>query len=131
MANSHQNKTHVFYGQAMVEYDNAPSEQKLWRAVLNQALEDAFGINTIYICDKDKQEVNEYFRKRTPEFDRLCEDAGLDPTRLWRKVQRLKGVQAGFLTPLKKEKNVLKMFESFKERREQYRKTHWRNNYVG
>ena len=110
------------------ERDTSYPEQKLWRAVLNQALEDAFGVNTIFICERDKQQVNEYFRKRTPAFDRVCEDAGIDPTRLWRKVQRLKGVQAGFLIPLKKEKGTLEMFATFKEKREQYRKSHWRNN---
>lgn len=121
----------VINSKVLVEHDNTPPEQKLWRAVLNQALEDAFGVNTIHICDRDKHEVNEFFRNRTEAFDQLCDDAGIDPTNLWRKVQRLKAVQSGFLTPLKREKNVLSMFASFKERREQYRKTHWRNNYVG
>ena len=121
----------VINSRVLVEHDTTPPEQKLWRAVLNQALEDAFGVNTIHICDRDKHEVNEFFRNRTEAFDQLCDDAGIDPTNLWRKVQRLKGVQSGFLTPLKREKNVLSMFASFKERREQYRKTHWRNNYVG
>jgi len=131
MASYHQNKTHVFYGQAMAEYNKPPSEQKLWRAVLNQALEDAFGVNTISICSTDKAEVDQFFRRRTSDFDRLCEDAGLDPTRLWRKIQKLKGVQAGFLTPNKKEQDTLAMFDSFKERRNKYIKAHWRNNYVG
>lgn len=121
----------VINSKVLSEFDNVPPEQKLWRAVLNQALEDAFGVNTIQICEKDKNEVNEYFRKRSPEFDRLCEDAGIDPTRLWRKVQKLKGVQSGFLIPSAKEKDTLEIFKTFKDRREKYRKSHWRNNYVG
>ena len=33
----------VINSKVLVEHDNTPPEQKLWRAVLNQALEDAFG----------------------------------------------------------------------------------------
>jgi hypothetical protein len=131
MANSHQNRLTLYHGNALFEGDNSPSEQRLWRAVLNQALEDAFGVNTIHICARDKEEVDNFFKTRTAEFDSLCDDAGLDPTRLWRKVQRLKGVQCGFLTPLKKEKGTLEIFETFKQRREKYKQSHWRNAYVG
>jgi len=131
MASSHQNKTHVFYGQAMHEYNNAPSEQKLWRAVLNQALVDAFGVNTIWICDHEKKDVDDFFKTRTQEFDDLCDNAGLDATRLWRKIQRLKGVQAGFLFPQKRESKTIEMFERFKERRKKYVQSHWRHNHVG
>lgn len=115
----------------LIEDDQSPPEQKLWRAVLNQALEDAFGVNTIYICHRDKEDVDQFFRERTPEFDRLCEDAGFEPTTLWRKIQRLKGVKAGFLIPHEKEQKTLSMFNSFKEKRDKYIKSHWRNNYVG
>ena len=131
MGNSHQNKTHIYYGQAMVENNIEPSEQKLWRAILNQALMDAFGVNTICICDHEKRDVDNFFQKRTQEFDDICDNAGLDPTRLWRKIQRLKGVQAGFLFPEKKESKTIEMFERFKERRKKYTQSHWRQNYVG
>lgn len=128
MASSHQNKTHVFYGQAMEEYDNTTSETKLWRAVLNQALVDAFNINTIWITDHEKIDVDNFFKTRSKEFDELCEKANLDPTRLWRKVQRLKGVQVGFLNPNKQEKNTLEIFNRFKERRKNYVQSHWRHS---
>ena len=131
MGNYHQNKINLYHGNALFEDDHSAPEQKLWRAVLNQALEDAFGVNTIYICHSDKAEVDQFFKERTSDFDRLCEDAGLDPTRLWRKIQKLKGVQAGFLTPNKKEQGTLAMFNSFKERRNKYIKSHWRNAHVG
>ena len=129
MANSHQNKTHVFYGQALhEENDSCKPEQKLWRAVLNQALVDAFEINTIWICDHEKVDVDNFFKTRTKEFDELCEKANLDPTRLWRKIQRLKGVKVGFLIPNKQEKNTLEIFNQFKERRKNYVQSHWRHN---
>ena len=86
-----------YLNKVLVEEDHPNPEQKLWRAVLNQALLDAFGINTIWICDHEKRDVDNFFRTRTKEFDDLCDNAGMDPTRLWRKIQRLKGVQAGFL----------------------------------
>jgi len=128
MASSAQNKTHVFYGQAMEEYDNTTPETKLWRAVLNQALIDAFNINTIWITDHEKVDVDNFFKNRSIEFDELCEKANLDATRLWRKIQRLKGVQVGFLIPSKQEKNTLEIFDRFKERRKNYVQSHWRHS---
>jgi len=120
-----------YLNKVLVEEDHPNPEQKLWRAVLNQALLDAFGINTIWICDHEKRDVDNFFRTRTKEFDDLCDNAGMDPTRLWRKIQRLKGVQAGFLRPEKSESNTILMFEQFREKRRQYTNSHWRNNHVG
>jgi hypothetical protein len=112
----------------LCEHDATTPEEKLWRAVLNQALVDAFSVNTIWITDQEKNSVDKFFRTRSEAFDELCDKAGVDPTRLWRKVQRLKGVQAGFLTPAKKEIPTLKFFERFKRKREHYVQSHWRYN---
>jgi predicted Co/Zn/Cd cation transporter (cation efflux family) len=110
------------------EVDHTTSEEKLWRAVLNQALVDAFGVNTIFMCHHERDDVNRFFSERTEEFDELCEKAGMDATRLWRKVQRLKGVQVGFIIPNKSESKTIEEFNQFKERRNKYIKSHWRNN---
>ena len=131
MPSSHQNKTHVFYGQALHESDHVTAEQKLGRAVLNQALVDAFEMNTIWICDHEKVDVDNFFKTRTKEFDELCDKAGLDSTRLWRKIQRLKGIKAGFLIPHKKEQRTLTMFDRFKKKRAHYVQSHWRHSHVG
>ena len=120
-----------YLSKTLVEYDNTTPEQKLWRAVLNQALVDAFEVNTIWICDYEKRDVDNFFRLRTQEFDDICDNAGLDPTRLWRKVQRLKGIKAGFLIPHKKEQRTLTMFERFKKKRAHYVQSHWRHSHVG
>ena len=64
MANSAQNKAHLFWGQALHESDHVTAEQKLWRAVLNQALVDAFEMNTIWICDHEKVDVDNFFKTR-------------------------------------------------------------------
>lgn len=112
----------------LCEHDSTTPEEKLWRAVLNQALLDAFDVNTIWICDHEKNDVDKFFRTRSEAFDELCDKAGVDSTRLWRKIQRLKGVQAGFLIPAKKEIPTLKFFERFKRKREHYVQTHWRYN---
>ena len=120
-----------YLNKTLVETDHCTSEQRLWRAVLNQALSDAFEVNTIAICDHEKKDVENFFRVRSKQFDEICDNAGLDPTRLWRKVQRLKGVKAGFIIPLAKEKNVLDLFEGFKKKRERYMSFHWRQHYVG
>ena len=112
----------------LCEHDTTTPEEKLWRAVLNQALVDAFGVNTIWITDQEKNSVDKFFRTRSEAFDELCDKAGVDSTRLWRKVQRLKGIQAGFLIPAKKEIPTIKFFERFKRKREHYVQTHWRYN---
>lgn len=120
-----------YLSKTLSESDNITAEQKLWRAVLDQALQDTFGVNTIWICAHEKKEVDDFFKERTTEFDEICENAGLDPTRLWRKVQRLKGVQAGFLLANKKEQPTLDFFQAFKDKRNKYIKSHWRNHHVG
>ena len=120
-----------YLSKTLVETHDCPPEQKLWRAVLNQALMDAFEVNTIWICDYEKKNVDNFFRTRTQEFDEICDQAGIDPTRLWRKVQRLKGIKAGFILPYEKEQRTLNMFERFKRKRTNYSTSHWRNAYVG
>lgn len=120
-----------YLSKTLVETHDCPPEQRLWRAVLNQALMDAFEVNTIWICDYEKRDVDNFFRKRTQEFDDICDNAGLDPTRLWRKVQRLKGIKAGFIMPYKKEQKTLTMFERFKKKRSHYVQSHWRHSHVG
>ena len=103
-------------------------EQKLWRAVLNQALEDVFGYSAIHICEYEKRDVENFFSKRSEEFDQLCEDAGVNPSQLWRKIQRLKMVRVGFLKPSKKEMNTLNLLNASKRKRQQYMDNHWRSN---
>jgi len=120
-----------YLNKTLSESDHITPEQKLWRAVLDQALQDVFGVNTIWICEHEKKDVHEFFKERTTAFDEICDNAGLDPTTLWRKVQKLKGIQAGFLTAGKKEKPVLTIFKDFKNKRNKYIKSHWRNHHVG
>ena len=104
-------------------------EQKLWRAVLNQALEDVFGMHTVQMCDYEKHEVEHYFTKRTEDFDRLCEDAGVNATQLWKKVQRLKMIRIGFLRPNnQKEKNTLCMIQTSQIKRKNLASKHWRHH---
>ena len=56
-----------YLNKTLVETDHCTSEQKLWRAVLNQALSDAFEVNTIAICNHEKKQIVCYKEKKKHE----------------------------------------------------------------
>lgn len=43
-------------------------EKKLWRAVLNQALEDGFGLYNTYMCDYEKKRCRIIFQSSYTSF---------------------------------------------------------------
>ena len=117
-----------YQSKMLQERSNTPPETRLWRAVLNQALEDVFDVNTIVMCDYEKNNVKDFFKVRTKIFDYICDLAGIDPERLWIRVQKLKGIKAGFLLPEAKDRKVISYFEAVGKKRNSYFKSHWRHN---
>jgi hypothetical protein len=117
-----------YLSKTLQERDNTSPETRLWRAVLNQALEDIFNVNTIIICGHEKNKVTDFFKVRTKKFDNICDLAGIDPERLWKRVQKLKGITAGFLLPETKDKKILSYFNAVSSKRNKYIQSHWRNN---
>jgi hypothetical protein len=65
-------------------------EQKLWRAVLCQALYDALSDfkNQMYTTD-DKQDAKFWFRDKPRSFHEVCRNAGFDPEYVHDKVKKL------------------------------------------
>ena len=111
-----------------IEGESRPPEQKLWRAILNQALEDCFGVSTLHLCKHEKDEAEHFFKVKSKDFLKICENAGVCPDRLWKRVQKLKGIRIGFLIPDKKDKKILDMFQAVADKRAKYVKSHWRNH---
>jgi len=64
-------------------------EKKLWRAVLGQAFEDAFGPERYEKTKAIKQEAVEFLTNYSDvSFINVCENAGFDPSFIKRKVRK-------------------------------------------
>lgn len=72
-------------------------EQKVWRAVLNQAIEDAFGFQTMHLCHYEKIQAKAYVTKRSNDFNIVCENAGINPDVAWKAIQKFKLLKAGIV----------------------------------
>jgi hypothetical protein len=84
MANS-QNNLNMF----PEERDLLP-EQKLWRAVLCQALYDALSdFRNQLLIDDDRQDAEYWFRDKPRNFHEVCRNAGFDPGYVYDKVKKL------------------------------------------
>lgn len=93
-------------------------EKKLWRAVLNQALEDGFGLYNTYMCDYEKKDAELFFRVRTHRFDEICEMADIDSDSAWKKIQKIKLIQKGIVRADKeREIFVVQLLNEIKQQR--------------
>lgn len=112
----------------LTEKFKMPPEQKLWRAVLNQALEDAFNLSNTYLCDFEKMQAKLFFEHRTRHYNMLCENAGFDPDNLWNKVKRLQDIKQGKCLPKnKREEKAFDYINSLLKKRYRMSGIHWRN----
>ena len=82
-----------------LEVDERPAtpEQKLWRAVLAQAVQDAFGICTIAMSKDEYRESKWWGRIYNQDFIELCEFAGFDPQRTFEKLKRYDLIKKGIV----------------------------------
>ncbi|NBW23183.1 MAG: hypothetical protein EBR82_86090 [Caulobacteraceae bacterium] len=65
-------------------------EQKLWRAVLCQALYDALSdFRNQLLIDDDRQDAEYWFRDKPRSFYEVCRNAGFDPIYIHDKVKNL------------------------------------------
>ena len=82
---SYQNNFNMF----MEDKDLLP-EQKLWRAVLCQALYDALSdFKNQMLVEDDKQDATYWFRDKPKSFHEVCRNAGFDPEYIYEKVKKL------------------------------------------
>ena len=82
-----------------LEVDERPAtpEQKLWRAVFAQAVQDAFGICTIAMSKDEYRESKWWGRIYNQDFIELCEFAGFDPQRAFEKLKRYDLIKKGIV----------------------------------
>jgi hypothetical protein len=84
MAN-YQNNLNMFE-----EEKNILPEQKLWRAVLCQALYDALSdFKNQMLIEDDRQDARYWFRDKPKCFHEVCRNAGFDPNYVHQKVKKL------------------------------------------
>jgi len=63
-------------------------ERKLWKAVLNQLLHDAFEPTYITRHKEEKKHAIDYMKTMHEDFFTVCENAGFDPNYVYRKVKK-------------------------------------------
>ena len=64
---------------------NSPPEEKLFSAVLSQAVHDVF---SSHVEKLDKQQAKEFLTQNTWHFKMVCELAGRDPDYVIRKMKK-------------------------------------------
>jgi len=82
-----------------LETDSRPlsPEQKLWRAVFMQALQDAFGICTVAMSRDEYRKCKWFGKIYNQDFIELCEFAGFDPKQTFEKLKRYDLIKKGII----------------------------------
>ena len=82
-----------------IEADSRPlnPEQKLWRAVFMQALQDTFGISTVAMSRDEWREAKWFGKVYNQDFIELCEFAGFNPEQTFQKLKRYNLIKKGII----------------------------------
>jgi hypothetical protein len=82
-----------------IEFDDArmSPEQKLWRAVFVQAIQDTFGIGTIDMSRDEHRAAKWFGRVYNQDFIELCEFAGFNPKQTFEKLKRYDLIKKGII----------------------------------
>ena len=82
-----------------LEIDERPAtpEQKLWRAVFTQAVEDTFGISSLGMSEDEYRKSKWWGRIYNQDFIELCEFAGFDPQKTFEKLKRYDLIKKGIV----------------------------------
>ena len=82
-----------------IEFDDArmSPEQKLWRAVFVQAIQDTFGICTVAMSRDEWRETKWFGRVYNQDFIELCEFAGFNPEQTFQKLKRYDLIKKGII----------------------------------
>jgi hypothetical protein len=112
MAN-YQNNLNMFE-----EEKNILPEQKLWRAVLCQALYDALSdFKNQMLIEDDRQDARYWFRDKPRSFHEVCRNAGFDPNYVHQKVKKLMNL---------KNLNKLGIVWNYERKNKDYRKEEYK-----
>ena len=82
-----------------IEFDDTrmSPEQKLWRAVFVQAIQDTFGICTVAMSRDEWRETKWFGRIYNQDFIELCEFAGFNPEQTFQKLKRYDLIKKGII----------------------------------
>ena len=82
-----------------IEFDDVrmSAEQKLWRAVFMQALQDAFGICPLPMSSDEYRETSNWYKFWNEDFILVCENAGFDPMQTFEKLKRYDLIKKGIV----------------------------------
>ena len=80
-----------------IESKPATPEQKLWRAVFVQAIQDTFGISSLGMSRDEYRESSEFGKTYDQDFIELCEFAGFDPQKTFEKLKRYNLIKKGII----------------------------------
>lgn len=72
-------------------------EQKLWKAVLLQAIEDAFGNNQSQVSRLERRVARDWMKDFNTDFAIVCENAGLNPKQAFYKFKKYDLIQKGMV----------------------------------
>ena len=72
-------------------------EQKLWRAVFMQAIQDTFGICTVAMSRDEHRESKWWGKVFNQDFADVCEFAGFDPKQTFEKLKRYHLIKSGIV----------------------------------
>jgi hypothetical protein len=68
-------------------------EEKLWKAVFKQGVEDSLGKFTIPMNRRERQEAKFWVNSYNEDFIIVCENAGVDPKHAARKIKHYEMIQ--------------------------------------
>ena len=80
-----------------VEDKQLSPEQRLWKAVFYQAIQDAFGISTVAMNRDEYLKSKVWFKRFTEDFIQVCENAGLDAQQTFEKLKRYDLIKQGIV----------------------------------
>jgi hypothetical protein len=72
-------------------------EQKLWRAVFVQAIQDTFGICTVGMNTEEYKKCKWWGKIYNQDFIELCEFAGFNPKQTFEKLKRYDLIKKGII----------------------------------
>ena len=72
-------------------------EQKLWKAVLLQAIEDAFGQNQSQVSRFERRVARDWMKDFNIDFALVCENAGFNPKQAFYKFKKYDLIQKGII----------------------------------
>ena len=79
------------------ERKQSTPEQKLWRAVFMQAIQDAFGISTVAMNRDEYLKAKTWVKRYTDDFIQVCESAGFNPEQTFEKLKRYDLIKKGII----------------------------------